>query len=178
MNTSLGPKDAAHAKGGSSLATLLAFLAVFGAHYAFVRPTNFGGMDEWLLIDLASRGITGIPYANRPLVLMWSMPAPVLWPHNLWAYWVLHGLWLTLAAWSLALLIRRAVPSRPDLAFLAGLLTLVWVPSDFLRLDPVLLTGYSGFTFGSCENFYFFAFCPFPLNFRNFEQVLLRFFKL
>ena len=128
---------------------LLALVVVFGAHYAFVRPTNFGGMDEWLCIDLESRGILGIPYANRPLVLIWALPAAVLWPHSVWAYWALHGLWLVLGAWCFALLVRRLVPSEPDLAALAGLLTLVWVPSDFLRLDPVLLTNYSGFTLGA-----------------------------
>src|SRR6185295_15786174 len=73
----LDPSDP-QVKGASGATTLLDFLAIFGAHYAFVRPTNFGGMDEWLYIDLGSRGIQGIPYANRPLVLMWSTPAAVL----------------------------------------------------------------------------------------------------
>lgn len=149
MSAASDPAAATRAQGTWSLLALLAFAGVFGAHYAFVRPTNFGGMDEWLCIDLESRGIIGIPYANRPFVLFWAMPAAVLWPHSVWAYWLLHGLWLTLGAWCFALLVRRVVPWRLDLAFLAGLLTLVWVPSDFLRLDPVLLTNYSGFTFGA-----------------------------
>jgi hypothetical protein len=137
------------ARGLSGLGILFALLVVFVPQYAQVRPTNFGGMDEWLLVDLASRGILSIPYAHRPLVLLWTAPAALLWPHSLWAYYVAHGAWLLFGAWALALIVRRLVPQVPALAFLAATICLVWAPEDFLRLDTVLLTGYSGFTLGA-----------------------------
>jgi hypothetical protein len=133
----------------SGLRLLLGLLVVFAGHYAFVRPTNFGGTDEWLYIDLSSRGILGIPYAHRPLVLLWTVPPALLWPNNLWSYWAFHGAWLLLGGWAVALCVRRLMPGAPDLAFLAGVFSLVWAPLDYLRLDTVLLTGYSGFTLGA-----------------------------
>jgi hypothetical protein len=133
----------------SGLRLLVGLLAVFAAQYAFVRPTNFGGADEWLYIDLCSRGILGVPYAHRPLVLLWTAPASVLWPHSLWSYWFFYGGWLLLGGWAFALCLRRLLPDAPDLAYLAGVFALVWAPLDFLRLDTVLLTGYAGFTLGA-----------------------------
>jgi hypothetical protein len=133
----------------SGLGMLLALLLVFLPQYAQVRPTNFGGTDEWLYIDLASSGVLSIPYAHRPLVMLWTAPAALLWPDSLWAYYVTHGLWLLFGAWTLALILRRLVPEVPALAFLAAVVCLVWAPEDFLRLDTVLLTGYSGFVLGA-----------------------------
>ena len=133
----------------SGLAILLALLVVFAPQYAQVRATNFGGTDEWLYVDLASRGVLSIPYAHRPLVLLWTAPAALLWPYSLSAYYVTHGLWLLFGAWTLALILRRLLPEVPALAFLSAVICLVWAPEDFLRLDTVLLTGYSGFTLGA-----------------------------
>jgi hypothetical protein len=130
-------------------AALLALLAVFWSQFAWVRATNFGGMDEWLYISLSSRGVLGIPYANRPFVLMWTLPAAFLRPHDLRSFYFVHAAYLTLAGWLLFLLLRRLCPSRPLLAFLAGAFCLTWAPLDFLRLDTVLVTGYSGFTFAT-----------------------------
>ena len=59
-----------------------------------MSPTNFGGADEWLLLDLSSRGILGIPYANRPLVLLWqALPARLL-PGDLRGFWLFTTLYL------------------------------------------------------------------------------------
>ena len=137
------------AREGSGLRVLLGLLAVFAAHYLFVRPTNFGGADEWLVIDLSSRGILDIPYAHRPLALLWLTAASTLWPHSLWSYWCFYGAWLALGGWTLVLCLRRLLPETPDVGFLAGVFTLVWAPLDFLRLDTVLLTGGAGSTLGT-----------------------------
>lgn len=127
----------------------LGLLAVFASQFANVSPTNFGGTDEWLYIDLASRGVLGIPYANRPLVLLWTLPAARLIPHDLLSYYLIHGAWLFLAGWLTYLLVGRLLPSWPMVWYLAATITLVWAPADFLRLNCVLLSGYSGFTFGA-----------------------------
>jgi hypothetical protein len=133
----------------TAIAALPALLAVFWAQFAWVRCTNFGGTDEWLYISLASKRVLEIPYANRPFVLLWTLPAPLLWPHDLRAYYLVHTTYLCLSGWLLFLLLRRLDPARPLLAFLAAAICLTWAPLDFLRLDTVLLTGYSGFTFAT-----------------------------
>ncbi len=48
---------------------LAALLLVFGSGFSVVRSTNFGGLDEWLIVSLTSQGIVDVPYANRPLEL-------------------------------------------------------------------------------------------------------------
>jgi hypothetical protein len=122
---------------------------VFGIGYAVVRPTNFGGADEWLLVDLASRGVLGIPYANRALVLLWQVVPAFLWPHDLRAFWAFNGLYLALAAVLTAALAARLAPRSRPLALLAGTFAAVWAPLDALRLDTVLSCGYAGFTFAT-----------------------------
>jgi hypothetical protein len=134
--------------GGTALAVLGMF-AVFWSQYAWIRRTNFSGVDEWLLIDLASRGILGIPYANRPLLLLWFLPAAHVVPNSLLGFYVGYGLWLALGGWMVFLLCRRLAPGLPALWFLAGTSCLAWVPEDYMRLDVVLLTGYAGLTFGA-----------------------------
>jgi hypothetical protein len=133
----------------AAIVALPALLAVFWSQFAWVRCTNFGGTDEWLYISLASKKVLDIPYANRPFVLLWTLPAPLLWPHDLRAYYLVHTTYLCLSGWLLFLLLRRLDPARPLLAFLAAAISLTWAPLDFLRLDTVLLTGYSGFTFAT-----------------------------
>ena len=125
---------------------LAAVAAVFWIGYAGVRPTNFGGADEWLLIDLGSRGVLDFPYANRPLVLLWTTIAAQAWPHDLRAYWLFNGLYLCGAAWLTTVLTRRLLPGSPGLALLAGVFAAVWAPLDGLRLSGVLSCGYAGFT--------------------------------
>lgn len=125
---------------------LLAAAVVFWIGYSRVRPTNFGGSDEWLLIDLSSRWILDFPYANRPLVLLWTTLAAQSWPHELRSYWLFNGLYLSGAAYLTALLTHRLVPRATGLAVLAGVFAAVWAPLDGLRLSGVLSCGYSGFT--------------------------------
>jgi hypothetical protein len=122
---------------------------VFWIGYAAVRPTNFGGADEWLYLDLASRGVLGIPYANRPLVLLWHVIPASVWPHSLRAFWAFNGLYLGLAGALTAVLAARLAPRSRRLALLAGTFAAVWAPLDALRLDSVLGCGYAGFTFAT-----------------------------
>ena len=124
---------------------LAAVAVVFWIGYAAVRPTNFGGADEWLLIDLSSRGVLEFPYANRPLNLLWTTIAAQAWPHELRSYWLFNGLYACGAAWLTALLTRRLLPGSLGLAVLAGVFAAVWAPLDGLRLSGVLGCAYSGF---------------------------------
>jgi hypothetical protein len=125
---------------------LAAVAAVFWTQWLWVRPTNFGGSDEWLLIDLSSSRVLGFPYANRPLVLLWTTIASQSWPHDLRAYWLFNGLYLSGAAFLTAVLARRLWPGSPRLALLAGVFAAGWAPLDALRLSGVLSCGYAGFT--------------------------------
>jgi hypothetical protein len=62
-------------------------LALAAALFAFVRPTNFGGTDEWLSLSLLSRGIGSFPYASRPLNLVWALPGWSLFRQPPWQVW-------------------------------------------------------------------------------------------
>jgi hypothetical protein len=122
---------------------------VLGVQYAQVGVTNFGGADEWLYLDLTSRGVLGIPYANRPLVLLWHAPPASLFPGDLRAFWAFTVLYLGLTGLLTAALARRLAPEAPLLAVMAGVFACAWAPLDYLRLDTVLICGYAGFTFAA-----------------------------
>jgi hypothetical protein len=128
------------------LATFLAIGAVAFLQQAWVSPTNFGGADEWLYLDLSSRGILGIPYANRPLVLLWQAPPARLLPGDLRGFWLFTTLYLAVTGVLTAWLALRLAPGKRALALLAGVATVAWAPLDYLRLDTVLICGYAGFT--------------------------------
>jgi hypothetical protein len=121
-------------------------LAIFWVQYLVVRPTNFGGWDEWLVIDLTWRGIVAVPYQNRPLSYVFNQPGALLLPDSLRGYWFVHGLYLSLAGALLYRLLHRLAPGRLGLAFLAGAFCVSWAPLDEIRLDTVLVSSYSGFT--------------------------------
>jgi hypothetical protein len=125
---------------------LLGPAAVLAAMFVVVRPTNFGGHDEWLVLSLASRGIVSFPYAHRPLALLWALPGTVLARHDLMGYLAVHFLYLAASGALVALIARRYLRLPPAVALVAGVLTATWAPLDEMRLDVVLLTGYSGFT--------------------------------
>lgn len=128
---------------------LAGIAAVFAAQFAHVRATNFSGYDEWLYLSLASRGIAGFPYQNRPLVLLWHLPPALLAPGSLAAFYAAHALYLLLAGVMAFALVRRAAPAAPLLAFAAGALATVWAPMDHARLLTVTLAGYAGWTFAT-----------------------------
>jgi hypothetical protein len=122
-------------------------LAVFGAQFAWVRHTNFGRTDDWLLIDLASRGVVDFPYANRPLNLIWTLPAGLLAPYRLAAHFFMHVLYLFLSGLLVLAIGRRVLPSLPFTAWLTAAIALVWAPGDRSRLCPMAI--YAGATFGA-----------------------------
>jgi hypothetical protein len=123
--------------------------ALAAAHFAPMRATNFGGYDEWLVMDLTSRGIIALPYENRPLSLLFNLPGSWLSPDGLWGFVAVHVGYLLVSAWLIARLCGRLAPRDPALGFLAACFTLAWVPLDYMRLDPVLIANYSGATFGT-----------------------------
>jgi hypothetical protein len=126
----------------------LLLLLLAAACFSVVRPTNFGGSDEWLCLSLLSQGILDFPYANRPLNLVWGWPAWWLRPDRLDGFLVLHVLWIGSSGVLVFLIVRRLLPRPRALAFLAGALTIVWAPTDGTRLCAVHMIVYSGCTFG------------------------------
>jgi hypothetical protein len=124
---------------------LLGIALVSLCSFAAVEPTNFSGFDEWLDIDLASRGILAMPYQNRPLSLLFFVPGAFPPRLGLTGHWVVHWLYLTVSGLLSFLLVRR-IGAHTPLAFLAGVVAAVWASTDPLRLDVVLGRGYSGAT--------------------------------
>lgn len=144
----------------SAALLLLGGFATFWPGFARVKTTNFGGYDEWLVLDLASRGIIAFPYANRPLAGLWTLP-PGVSGSSLAAYFFTHVAYLTLSSALVFGLARRLAPAFPLLAYLAATFFLVWAPSDVSRLNCVQMSIYSGFTFAMllalallCESFH------------------------
>jgi hypothetical protein len=128
-------------------AVLLALALVAAAAYAGVRPTNFGGYDEWLVVSLTARGILDMPHANRPLDLLWPWPGALLLPGTLVGYLAVHVAYLLLSAQLVFVLVRRLGASLgARTAYLAAVLGLVWAPLDYMRLDAPLIARYSGAT--------------------------------
>jgi hypothetical protein len=131
---------------------LAATLAIFGlvlAQFAWVRPTNFGGYDEWLILWLSSKGLVSQPHANRPFNLVWTVPGWWLSPDGILGYHALHALYLALSGVAVLWLVRRLLPGDPLLAWLAGVFAACWAPSDMGRLSSVQMCMYSGSTLGS-----------------------------
>ena len=138
-----------NASAASPRALLLALVAIYvllWSQFAWVSVVNFEGFDEWLTLSLTSRGLVAVPHANRPLGLMWNLPAAVLFPHSLVGAFIVHVHYLGLAGLLVSLLIWRLLPEEPVLAFLAGVFTVTWVPSDPLRLSAIYSSAYAGIT--------------------------------
>jgi hypothetical protein len=114
----------------------------------WMAGTNFTGFDEWLIIDLVSKGVIDVPHGNRPVHLLWLLPAALV-PYSLTPYVVLHGVYRLLSGVLTYLLVRRLAPERLLLAFLTSLLVLVWGPGDLARLSTLERVGYTAFLFGT-----------------------------
>lgn len=123
---------------------MLGVYAVFWIQFWIVRPTNFGGIDEWMILSLVSRGAFEIPYANRPLGLLFNLPVALFPEHLLGASWWLYGHYLVAAGLFTSLLLLRLRPERPELALLAGVFAATWAPSDLLRLNSIYSAAYAG----------------------------------
>ncbi len=125
---------------------LLGLVAVFAVHYACVKPTNFDYYDGWFILSLVSRGLVSHPYAGRSLALVWELPAAWIAPFRLDAYLALHALYLLMTGMLVYWISRRVEPAQPVLAFVAGVVCLVWAPADPASINPCM--GYGGITFG------------------------------
>lgn len=126
------------------LGTLLALVAI---QLYFVPPGNFGGLDEWLDVELISRGIVAVPFAYRPLGLLAGLPAAPLFPH--FGFAVFRGLYGVYAVLSGALtfgLVKRLLPGRASLALLAAGLVVAWAPRDMAHLSNLDSALYQGIT--------------------------------
>jgi hypothetical protein len=121
-------------------------LALLLCGYSAVSSTNFAGYDEWLLRSLGDRLVLSVPYANRPLNLLWTLPGGLLTPNGFTGYYVVHGLYLWLAGVLVFMVLRRVRPEVPSLALLGAAFVVTWAPSDRTRLSTVQLTMCSGFT--------------------------------
>jgi hypothetical protein len=133
---------------GALLAAIF-LLALAAVTFAPARATNFRGYDEWLNVSMLSRGILGFPYANRPLGVVWGLPAWVLFPDRLVGFLVFHVAWIGLSGVLVFLLARRLSRGATAFAFLAGAFVIVWAPSDRSRLCSTQMILYSGCTFGA-----------------------------
>ena len=127
-------------------ALLLVFTAVA---FSPARATNFRGFDEWLSLSLLSQGIVDVPYANRPLNLVWGLPGSLLFDDPLSGFLFFHVAWLGLAGVVTYLIARRLFPEAAGFAFLAGALAIVWAPGDRSRICSAQMILYSGCTFGT-----------------------------
>lgn len=121
----------------------LALAALFAVHFSPVRATNFAGFDEWIIVWLTSHGLTGFPYANRPLNLLFTLPGALLAPGSLLGFTAVHLAYLVLGGFCVRALARCLVPGDAPFAFGAAAIVLTWAPTDFLRLTTVQMA-YSG----------------------------------
>lgn len=136
---------------------LAAFVPLAVSQFGWVSPSNFRGFDEWLILSLLSRGIVSFPYANRPLGLVWALPAPILSGDGLWGFLIVHAAYLGAAAVLTCLMLRRLWPRVPLVAWMAGAFSLAWAPTDAARLCSVQMIIYSGAAFGCALALWLFA---------------------
>ncbi|HEY5908297.1 MAG TPA: hypothetical protein VIZ31_09650, partial [Vicinamibacteria bacterium] len=127
--------------------TGLGLLAVFLAPWVQVPATNFSGWDEWLVVNLTSRGILNLPYENRPLSLLFNLPGALFLPFTLGGFWLAHAGYVVLAGALTVWLVRLLGVEDARLAFMAGAFAVSFAPLDAMRLDVVLLANYSGAAF-------------------------------
>jgi hypothetical protein len=147
-----GPVPAGARFGLSGAGQIALALAGVGAilltQLVCMKRTNFTGFDEWLMIELVSRGIVSIPYANRPMQMLWLLPADLV-PYSLTGYVVLHGVYAFLSGALVFLLCRRLMPTRPTLCLMTAVFSVVWGPGDLARLSTIERADYVAFEFGT-----------------------------
>ena len=124
-------------------------LALFLCGYSAVSPTNFGGYDEWWIRSLSDRLVLDVPYANRPLNFLWTLPGGLIDRAGFTGYHVLHGAYLWWAGLLLFVLLRRLRMDSLLLAFLAAAFVVTWAPGDRARLSTVQGTFGSGSMMGT-----------------------------
>ena len=119
-------------------------LVVLLCGYSAVSPTNFGGYDEWWIRSLSDRLVLDVPYANRPLNFLWTLPGGLIDRSGFEGYYLLHGAYLWMTGILLFVLLRRLRPDRALLGLLAAAFAMTWAPSDRARLCTVQGTFGSG----------------------------------
>jgi hypothetical protein len=100
------------------------------------------------MLHLSSQFITDVPYAGRPLGLVWLLPARIH-PYSFETFSWLCVAYLALTGLLLYRLCVRLQPGHPLQAFVAASLWLVWAPGDLARLSTVESALYAGITFGT-----------------------------
>ncbi len=128
---------------------LLPLAALVWVQVAGVPSTNLGGFDEWLVLDLVSRGVLASPYANRPFDFLWFWPASRLPGYGFGSFGLLFALYSWLGAWLVWWICRKVAPCRPLMAAAAAAFFVVWYPGDLARLGAVDRAHYSGVTLGA-----------------------------
>lgn len=128
---------------------LAALAACCAALYHAVGWANFGGADEWLLLELNGRGIVSMPHSNRPLNLVWALPAVWLTPWRFEGYRVVYLAYTCLSGWMTWALVRRLEPGAGAVALLAAVFTIGWAPVDMARLQVVQMLPNAGVTFST-----------------------------
>ncbi|HET9317397.1 MAG TPA: hypothetical protein VFQ51_17530 [Vicinamibacteria bacterium] len=141
MTTPPLPSD----KRGQAALEALALAALFAVHFSPVRATNFAGFDEWIILWLTSHGLTGFPYSNRPLNLLFTLPGAFLPRGSFLGFTAVHLVYLVLGGLCVRALARCLVPGDAFFAFGAAAIVLTWAPMDFLRLTTMQMA-YSGIT--------------------------------
>jgi hypothetical protein len=123
--------------------------ALLCCQLVFVPPTNFGGVDEWLELEVTSRSVVSVPYAYRPLGLIWPLPASLAAPLLGFAsFRVFFAIYALLSAVLVFTIVRRLGPRVPLLATLTACFVVAWAPHDQARLSTVESAVYQGITLG------------------------------
>jgi len=124
-------------------------LGVFWSQFVWVSPTNFGGYDEWLILNMASQCVLSIPNANRPLGFLWHLAPGPLAGHGFVGFWWAHAAYLSLTGVVVLWAALRLAPGCLWAAFLSGTFAAVWAPADLARLSTVQMIINSGSTFAA-----------------------------
>lgn len=127
---------------------LIGLASILTTQTAWIPRTNFTGFDEWLIVDLVSRGIIDVPHGNRPVHLLWLLPAALV-PFRLTPYVALHWLYSLLSGALVFLICRLLLPGRPFLWFSTAVFAVVWGPGDLARLSTLERVGYTAFEFAT-----------------------------
>jgi hypothetical protein len=120
-------------------------VAVVAAIHSLMGRRNFTGWDEWLILDLTSRGLISNPHASRPLALLWLLPGPWLSPASPFDgfHW-LHCAYTSGIGLATVVIARRLLGGIL-LPWCAGVLAAVWAPTDPNRLATILTSAHVSF---------------------------------
>ena len=102
---------------GRSWRPLLALALVAASQWPWVPPRIFGGIDEWMMLEVSSRGILAVPYAHRPLGLLWALPSALLVGRfGFGVFRAAYYVYVLASAGLVFALVRSLLPERPWVA--------------------------------------------------------------